>query len=182
MSRPGPMISPGCSGTLTRPPRVACLSRAWEPLWTTITQPSRPRACTTCRPVTRGSGGIEGRVRGRCDPRAHSHASVVRPRVRPISVDELTAATHTKALFLSAKKPTFEPTNPSQSVACSRTLLRTPRWKAVRTSQNATTRNDTTRAATTLSYLRIRRLGIRVPPSALNRTPRASWNWPQASS
>ena len=74
--------------------------------------------------------------------------------MRPIWVDELTTATHTEALFLSAKKPTFEPTNPSQSVARSCTPSRTPRWRAVRTSQNATARDDPTRAATTLSYLR----------------------------
>jgi hypothetical protein len=164
------MISPACSGTVTRPPRVACLSWAWEPLWTTITQPSRPRACTTCRPVTRGSGGIEGIVRGRCDPHAHSRAAVARPTVKQAWIDELSTATHTEALFLSAKKPTFEPTNPSQSVARNCTPSRTPRWRAVRTSQNATARDDPTRAATTLSYLRISRLGIRVPPSALNKS------------
>jgi hypothetical protein len=137
------MTSPACSGTVTRPPRVACLSWAWEPLWTTITQPSRPRACTTCRPVTRGRGGIEGIVRGRCDPRAHSHASVARPTVRPIWIDELTTATHTEALSLSAKKPTFEPTNPSQSVARSCTPLQTTRGTAFWTSQNATMRDAT---------------------------------------
>jgi len=154
------MTSPACSGTVTRPPRVACLSWAWEPLWTTITQPSRPRACTTCRPVMRGRGGIEGIVRGRCDHRAHSHALVARPTVRPIWVDELTTATHTEALSLSAKKPTFEPTNPSQSVARSCTPLQTTRGTAFWTSQNATMRDDPTRPATLLSYLRIRRLGI----------------------
>jgi hypothetical protein len=66
-------------------------------------------------------------------------------------------------------KPTFEPTNPSQSVARSRTPLRTTRWTALRTGQNATVRDDPTRPATVLSYLRIRRLGIRVPPSALGK-------------
>jgi hypothetical protein len=55
-----------------------------------------------------------------------------------------------------AKKPTFEPTNPSQSVARSCTPLRTNRWKAVWTGQSATARDDLKRAATVLSYLRIR--------------------------
>ena len=40
--------------------------------------------------------------------------------MRTTWIDELTTATHTEALSVSAKKPTFEPTNPSQSVARSR--------------------------------------------------------------
>ena len=51
--------------------------------------------------------------------------------MRPIWIDELTTATHTEALSLSAKKPTFEPTNPSQSVARSCTPLQTTRGTAV---------------------------------------------------
>ena len=68
-----------------------------------------------------------------------------------------------------AKKPTFEPTNPSQDVARSCTLLRKNRGTTIWTRRNATARDNLTRAATLWSYLRIRRLGIRVPPSALNR-------------
>ena len=56
-----------------------------------------------------------------------------------------------------AKKPTFEPTNPSQSVARSCTPFQTAP-DAFWTGQNATARDNLTRPATVLSYLRIRRL------------------------
>src|ERR1035438_3996673 len=48
-----------------------------------------------------------------------------------------------------AKKPTFEPTNPSQSVARSCTLLRKNRGTTIWTRRNATARDNLTRAATT---------------------------------
>jgi hypothetical protein len=73
----------------------------------------------------------------------------------------LSVATPRAAPSTANRKPTFEPTNPSQSVARSRTPCQATRWTAAWTSQNATVRDDPTRPA-----LRIRRLGIRVPPSA----------------
>jgi len=53
------MVSPACSGTVTRPPRLGCLSWACDPFWATTTQPSLPSARASSRPVIRGSGGME---------------------------------------------------------------------------------------------------------------------------
>jgi hypothetical protein len=64
------MVSPACTGTVTRPPRSGCLSWTCEPFWTTTAQPSRVSAWTTSRPVIRGSGGSGGTsptVGGTCD-------------------------------------------------------------------------------------------------------------------
>ena len=58
-SKPGPMVSPACKGTVIRPPRAGCLSWACDPFWVTATQPNLPSAATTSRLVTRGSGGIK---------------------------------------------------------------------------------------------------------------------------
>src|ERR1700683_3807878 len=66
-SKPGPIVSPACNGTVTRPPRTGCLSWACEPLWTTTTQPSLDNARTNSRPVTRGIGGMEATVDGPTD-------------------------------------------------------------------------------------------------------------------
>jgi hypothetical protein len=63
----GPDCLPACRGTVTRPPRLGCLSWACEPFWTTTTQPSLPSARTSSRPVIRGSGGMEPTVNGPCD-------------------------------------------------------------------------------------------------------------------
>jgi hypothetical protein len=112
----------------------------------------------------------EAVVRRLKDPsEVRSHAPAARSTVRPIRVDERLLPPHLFRPVPSAKKPTFEPTNPSQDVARSCTPLRKNRGTTIWTRRNATARHDLTRAATVLSYLRIRRLGIRVPPSALTR-------------
>jgi hypothetical protein len=67
----------------------------------------------------------------------------------------LSVATPRTAPSTANRKPTFEPTNPSQSVAGSRTPCQATRWTAAWTSQNATVRDDPTRPTTVLSYLRI---------------------------
>ena len=59
---------------------------------------------------------------------------------------------------LPTRKPTFEPTKPSQSVARSRTSSQTTDWAFSWTSQNAPARDNVTRPATVLSYLAVRRI------------------------
>jgi len=144
-----------------RPARVLQLS----------VQPARSPGLVRRRGVRRchGSASTLGatsarpsrQLQGLSDPsEARSHAPAARSTVRPIRVDERLLPPHLFRPVPSAKKPTFEPTNPSQSVARSCTPLQTTRGTAFWTSQNATMRDDPTRPATLLSYLRIRRLGI----------------------
>ena len=86
------------------------------------------------------------------------YAPAARSTVRPIRVDERLLPPHLFRPVPSAKKPTFEPTNPSQSVARSCTPFHTAPDASPWTGQNATARDNLTRAATLWSYLRIRRL------------------------
>ncbi len=66
-SKPGPIVSPACNGTVTRPPRTGCLSWACDPFWVTTTQASLDSALTNSRPVTRGIDGMALTVGSRSD-------------------------------------------------------------------------------------------------------------------
>jgi hypothetical protein len=135
--------SAGIPGSPSSPSPTRCCSRTCS---------ARRRARHSCSLATESVPNGRTGMSGTTSHRAHSHASVTRLTVRRIWVDELTTVTHIEALFLSAKKPTFEPTNPSQSVARSCTPLRKNRGTAFWTSQNATMRDDPTRPATLWSY------------------------------